>query len=394
MESARCVPQHLDRSDQLTGAAGGRQLSKLYIGLISGTSVDSIDAALARFDDHSVDVVAARAHEWTTDQRSRINALIRTPAPAWRELGSLHIEIGRAFAAAALELLAEAGVAAHEVAAIGHHGQTVFHAPDGPDPFTLQIGDPNTVAARTGITTVADLRGYDVAVGGQGAPMVPAFHDWLLRDPTQARVVVNIGGIANITTLIPGEPVRGCDTGTGNTLLDYWIARHRNEPFDDGGRWAAGGQVSKPLLDAMLADPWFALPAPKSTGRELFNPEWLSAQLAKLTSEPEPVDVQATLTELTAVTIAGQIRAMAPGCRRIIVCGGGVFNDHLLARLREHCDAEVVSSAAYAVAPQWVEALAFAWLARARLAGEPGNVPSVTGAHKPVILGSIYSGAS
>jgi anhydro-N-acetylmuramic acid kinase len=368
-------------------------VSKLYIGLISGTSVDGIDAVLARFDQSSLELVGAHTFPWETNLARRIDALIATSAPSWRELGTMHIETGRAFAAAALALLEQSAVAASEVAAIGHHGQTVHHAPDGPQPFTIQIGDPNTVAARTGITTVADLRGYDMAAGGQGAPLVPAFHDWLLRSDTETRVVVNIGGIANITTLVPNAPVRGCDTGPGNTLLDAWIRRHRADRYDGHGKWAAAGSVSEPLLATLLAEPWFDLPAPKSTGRELFNPDWLDAQLTRLTVQPSPVDVQATLTELTAVSISTAIARMAPQCQRIIVCGGGVFNDHLMARLREHCGTTIESSADHGVAPEWVEGLAFAWLARARLAGQPGNVPSVTGARQHVVLGSIYSGA-
>jgi anhydro-N-acetylmuramic acid kinase len=369
-------------------------VKSLYIGLISGTSVDGIDAALARFDTASLEFIGARAQPYEPDLARRINTLIATSTPAWQELGTLHIEIGRAFAAAALALLEGHGIAPSDVAAIGHHGQTVHHAPNGPSPFTVQIGDPNTVAALTGITTVADLRGYDMAVGGQGAPLVPAFHDWLLRSATEHRVILNIGGIANITTLSPGAPTRGCDTGPGNTLLDSWIQQHRAQPYDDKGRWAAHGTVSQPLLSALLADPWFALPAPKSTGRELFNRVWLDAQLSKLDAAVSPVDVQATLAELTARSITDCIARTAPQCQRIIVCGGGAFNDDLIARLGKHGGAIIQTSAEHGVAPEWVEGLAFAWLARARLAGVPGNVPSVTGARRRVILGSIYSGTS
>ncbi len=367
-------------------------MSNLYIGLISGTSVDAIDAALVRFDAERLELVGTHAHPWEAKLRQRLNALIESPAPAWQELGSLHIETGRAFAAATRALLEQCGVDAHEVAAIGHHGQTVHHAPDGPTPFTIQIGDPNTVAAITGITTVADLRGFDMAVGGQGAPLVPIFHDQLLRSADEHRVVVNIGGIANITTLTHDEPIKGCDTGPGNTLIDAWIQRHKGERFDARGQWAAAGAIDAKLLDEMLLEPWFALPAPKSTGRELFNPEWLNTHLARAETQLSPVDVQATLAELTAATIARHISSLAPQCQRVIVCGGGAFNDHLMARLAEHCGVPTESSQLHGIAPEWVEALAFAWLASARLLDLPGNVPSVTGAHEPVILGSIYSG--
>lgn len=369
-------------------------MSKLYIGLISGTSVDSIDAVLARIGNSSVELVGARSHDWPPQLQQRINALIAAPAPDWRELGALHIEIGKEFADAALALLAGCHVEPDEVSAIGHHGQTVYHAPDGPAPFTLQIGDANTVAARTGITTIADLRGYDMAVGGQGAPLVSALHNHLLRRETEARVVLNIGGIANITTLLPDSPIRGCDTGPGNTLLDAWTRRHRGDRFDDRGQWAATGNVFEPLLKTLLSEPWLTLPAPKSTGRELFNEAWLDRGLAGVPCAIEAEDVQATLAELTALTIADCISRTAPSCERIIVCGGGVNNEHLIARLRRHCGVTVESTAKHGVAPEWIEALAFAWLARARLNEIPGNVPSVTGAHQPAILGSIYLGAN
>jgi anhydro-N-acetylmuramic acid kinase len=367
-------------------------VSNLYLGLISGTSVDAIDAALVRFEDARPELIGTHAHHWDAGLSERLNALIESPAPAWRELGSLHIETGRAFAAAALAVLERCGIGADEVAAIGHHGQTIHHAPDGPAPFTIQIGDPNTVAALTGITTVADLRGFDMAVGGQGAPLVPIFHEQVLRSTEEHRVVVNIGGISNITTLTREAPITGCDTGPGNTLLDAWIRRHRGERFDRRGEWAASGTVDSGLLDLMLREPWFALPAPKSTGRELFNAEWLNSLLAKFEKQPSPGDVQATLTELTAVTIARHISELAPHCQRVIVCGGGAFNDHLMARLDAHCNVPTESAQLHGIAPDWVEAMAFAWLARARLLELPGNVPSVTGAHQRVILGSIYSG--
>jgi len=392
--TARRISQHLDRRDKLGRPGTPQHVSKLYIGLISGTSVDSIDAVLARFDAASFELIATHAHSWEADLSMRLDALIRSAAPTWHEFGTLHIETGRAFAQAALTLLERAGVPATDVCAIGHHGQTVHHAPDGAEPFTIQIGDPNTVAARTGITTVADLRGYDMAVGGQGAPLVPAFHDWLLRSETEHRVVLNIGGIANITTLSPAAPILGCDTGPGNTLLDIWIHRHHSQRFDDHGRWSAQGHICEPLLQTLLAERWLDRPAPKSTGRELFNADWLDAKIEQSAARPTPVDVQTTLAEFTALSIIKCIDRTAPQCQRIIVCGGGVFNDHLMTRLRSHSGAIVESSAQHDLDPQWVEALAFAWLAQARLAGIPGNVPSVTGAHQPAILGSIYSGVS
>ena len=367
-------------------------LSDLYIGLISGTSVDGIDAVLGNFADDRCEFIGAQTFEFEPHWRRQIESLIDTPTPSWTALGRLDVELGRQFAAAALAVLQRHNVAPSDVAAIGHHGQTVHHAPSGSRPFTIQIGDPNTVAARTGITTVADLRRYDMAVGGQGAPLVPAFHDWLLRDDAERRVVLNLGGIANITTLLPGEPVLGFDTGPASTLLDAWIARHRGAAFDAGGAWAAQGDVHRPLLDSLLGEPWFAAPAPKSTGRELFNLRWLAERAGPLAGSVAAVDVQATLAELTAVSIGAAIRGAAPRCERVIVCGGGVHNTDLMQRLQRCCPCPLESSQAHAAAPEWIEGLAFAWLATRRLRGLPGNIPSVTGAHEAVILGGIYSG--
>lgn len=367
-------------------------MKTLYVGLISGTSVDGIDAVLADFADGGCRVVGAGTFEFDPQLRSRIESLIGSSAPSWEQLGSLDIELGQKFAEACMVLLERLGVHAADVAAIGHHGQTVHHSPRRPYPFTIQIGDPSTVAARTGITTVADLRRYDMAVGGQGAPMVPAFHEWLLRDDRESRVVLNLGGIANITTLTPGAAVLGFDTGPANTLLDAWTARHRGSPYDAGGQWAAAGTVAPALLEALRSEPWFAMQPPKSTGRELFNLRWLAERAGPLISTLAAEDVQATLAELSAVTVAEAIRSAAPQCQRIIVCGGGVNNADLLARLRRLCPSVIESSAEHGAAPEWMEGLAFAWLAMRRLQGMPGNIPSVTGAHEPVILGGIYSG--
>ena len=367
-------------------------MSSLFIGLISGTSVDGIDAVLAEFTEAKCHLRDALTVEFSAPLRERIEALINATQLTWQQLGTLDIELGEAFAAAALQLLERNSLIATDIAAIGHHGQTVHHAPLAQRPFTIQLGDPNTVAARTGIATVADLRRYDMAVGGQGAPMVPAFHDWLLRHATERRVIVNIGGIANITTLLPGEPILGLDTGPGNTLLDYWTATHRGERFDAGGNWSAQGEVSQSLLDALMLEPWFALSGPKSTGREQFHRNWLETRGGSALRKTKPVDVQATLAELTAATIADAIALAAPACERVIVCGGGAHNPDLLNRLQRRCGCRTESVQAHGVAPDWIEGLAFAWLARARLLEQPGNVPSVTGAHQPVILGGLYSG--
>lgn len=364
-------------------------MSELYVGLISGTSVDGVDAVLADFDADACRIVAAATTPYPHGLAARVRSLIEKPMTSLRDLGGLDHAIGQFFASCALALLRNAHIETANVAAIGHHGQTIFHEPNGPEPFTMQIGDPNIVAARTNVATVADFRRLDMALGGQGAPLVPAFHAWRFGRTAEPRIVVNIGGISNITVLTPDAPVLGFDTGPGNTLLDLWIRRVSGEAFDDAGRFAATGRVDERLLARFRDEPYFAASAPKSTGRELFNMQWLDERLAE-TRTLAAADVQATLAELTAVTIADSIKAAQPSCRRIVVCGGGAHNLDLLGRLRRLSGAIVDTTAAHGLDPDWVEGAAFAWLARQRLRKQPGNVASVTGARRDAILGSVY----
>ncbi|MGH8152457.1 MAG: anhydro-N-acetylmuramic acid kinase [Rhodanobacteraceae bacterium] len=361
----------------------------LYLGLISGTSADGIDAALARFAPR-LEAIAARTFAYPGGLRERILALARHDAAvALTGLGHLDVEIGECFAAAALALLRESGLAAGSIAAIGSHGQTVCHQPRGPHPFSLQLGDPNVIAERTGIATVADFRRGDLTAGGQGAPLLPALHAAVLADPTVARAVLNLGGIANLTLLIPGKPVLGFDTGPANCLLDAWSTRVRGLPRDDGGVWARAGHVDAALLERLLDDPYFAPPPPKSTGREYFNLDWLDARLP---AGPDPADVQATLLMLSARSIAAALRTHAPEVRNAYACGGGVHNAALMDALRgELPEVKLATTAALGIDPDFVEAVGFAWLARARLEGSPGNVPSVTGARGPRVLGGVYA---
>jgi len=365
--------------------------SALYLGLISGTSADGIDAVLARFSRGVPQLHASHAHPWPRDLRKRMLALAQGETTLDLDaFGRLDVQIGYCFADAALQLLESSGTPAAAVRAIGSHGQTLRHRPNGEYPFTLQLGDPSVIAERCGIDVVADFRRADVAAGGQGAPLLPALHAMLLARPGHARVVLNLGGIANITVLGADGSVLGFDTGPANGLLDAWCLRHRGEPFDRDGAYAASGRLDAGLLDALLADPYFALPPPKSTGREYFHLDWLAAHapLARL----DPADVQATLLELTARSVATAIARHAPDADEVLACGGGVHNPVLMRRLGELLAPCVLQGTSrHGIDPDFLEATAFAWLARQRLLGLPGNLPAVTGARGPRVLGAIYS---
>lgn len=363
-------------------------MTELYLGLISGTSMDGVDCVLSELGVTDCRILHAITFPYPEELAARLHRLIDEPVAPLPELGGIDTAVGRFFAECTLRCLADAGVDAAAVKAIGHHGQTVYHRPSGAEPFTMQIGDPNVLAATTGITTIADFRRMDVALGGQGAPLVPAFHAWRFGSPEATRVVVNIGGIANITVLAPGQEPLGFDTGPGNTLLDGWMRRCRDRPYDVAGAWASSGRVDPALLATLLTDPFFATPAPKSTGREQFHMDWLARRLAAHTVAD--ADVQATLAELTAVTVADAIRAAAPNCGLVIVCGGGAYNADLIERLRRCTATPVAPSSDFGILPDWVEGAAFAWLARARLTNAAGNVPSVTGARRPAVLGGVY----
>jgi anhydro-N-acetylmuramic acid kinase len=367
-------------------------MGRYFLGLISGTSVDGVDAALCEFGEHRCTVVAAQTFAYPPAIAERIQALIRRGEARLTEIGAIDIAVGRYFADAALALLRRAGVDPGEVAAIGHHGQTIWHEPRPPEAFSWQIGDPNSVAAITGIDTIADLRRLDMALGGQGAPLVPAFHQWLFASATTARTVLNIGGIANLTLLAPGRDVLGFDTGPGNTLLDALARRCLGQPFDDRGRWAASGKPNLALLEILLREPYFARPAPKSTGRELFNESWLEQNLEELDAPITDVNLAATLLELTARSIVDALAALGAERYPLIVCGGGASNDALMARLGAQTGTVPQTTAAFGLDPDFVEAAAMAWLAHARVTGCPGNLPTVTAAREATILGGLYCG--
>jgi anhydro-N-acetylmuramic acid kinase len=361
----------------------------LYLGLISGTSMDAIDAALVDFDAAPLRIIATSATQFEPALKRRISALIdRADSVALDEVGQIDVELGRAFARAALELMRSAGVDAGQVTAIGSHGQTLRHRPDLPAPFTWQIGDPNVLAEMTGVSVVADFRRRDVAAGGQGAPLLPVFHDQVFRSDSEDRVIANLGGIANITVLARDTSVTGFDTGPANRLLDAWISLHQGKDFDAGGAWAATGHVDETLLRELLDEPFLRAAPPKSTGRELFNLPWLQNKLGLFTRRPH--DVQATLQQFTARSVADAMRQYAPGAA-LYVCGGGAHNVNLLKAIALLiAPNRVASTAALGLDPDYVEAVAFAWFAKRTLAGQTSSAGSVTGAAGARILGAVY----
>lgn len=369
-------------------ASGG-----IFVGLISGTSMDGIDAVAVDFSSNTPTILASLTRPFDEGLRAELDELRRDPddCPVSR-LGRLDACLGDCFAAAALAVLESAGLQPSHVEAIGSHGQTVVHHPEADPPFTLQIADPHRIAAQTGIATVADFRRADLAAGGQGAPLAPLLHDAVFRSDQHARAVVNLGGIANVTLLIPDRSVIGFDTGPANCFLDLWYRRHHDGGrFDSGGDWAASGRVDEPWLEMLLSDPYFDLPAPKSTGIEYFSPGWLD-QCLPAWAQDRPADVQATLAEFSAQSIAEALQTLGGGdIGEVIVCGGGWGNDDLIARLRARLnDGTIDHSDAFGLPADHVESTLFAWLARERLAQRPVSSQSVTGAARPVLLGVIH----
>lgn len=360
---------------------------------MSGTSADAVDAALVSIEKDRCQVVSALQLPLPQNIRERIIGLFDPGANEIDRMGELDIAMGRLFAEAALDLITLAGLSATDIAAIGSHGQTIRHRPRNSSGmnFTWQIGDPNTIAQLTGITTVADFRRRDMAAGGQGAPLVPAFHRAVFADRSQHRVVLNIGGIANITVLHPDGQVRGYDTGPGNGLMDAWIARCTGAKIDRNGDWGKGGKLSKELFSVLYSHPYFTLSPPKSTGREEFSLEWLLTILQAFPSLQHQ-DVQATLLELTARSISDQIGYCGER-GEVLVCGGGAHNSALMERLTQLLpDFSVRTTGEFGVPVDYVEAVAFAWLAMRSLSRLSGNIPAVTGAHEEVVLGGIYPG--
>lgn len=369
-------------------------MRELFIGLMSGTSLDGVDGVLLDLSGTRLHILAYASAPLSQNLTQELLAL---NSPGTNELHRAALAANalvRVYAQVVTDLLTTAKVNATDVTAIGAHGQTVRHQPQAFDGigYTLQLNNPALLAELTGIDVIADFRSRDVAAGGQGAPLVPAFHQSVFGRAGHTVATLNIGGISNLTVLGPqlADDVLGFDCGPGNALMDAWCQQHRGQPFDANGAWAAAGQVHSRLLTALLAEPYFAQAAPKSTGRDLFNWHWLTSKLTQF-STVTPVDVQATLTELTASACAASVQHYAHESQQLIVCGGGAFNGHLMARLQAHLPALKVSqSQAHGIPPLQVEAAAFAWLARKMVLREPLNLPKITGAQGARVLGALY----
>ena len=372
----------------------GTPIQGLYIGLISGTSMDGADLALIALKSSGVETVSTRTAAFSADLRGR---LIQAIEPAQKlslhDIATLDIEVAQHFAKCVNETLKAANVSNDSVVAIGTHGQTLRHHPVGPMPYSWQIGNAATIAALTGITTVADFRSMDVAFGGQGAPLVPPFHQWCFSSPVEQRVVANIGGIANISVLSgqPGAAPVGYDCGPGNCLMDVWTALHRGEPFDNNGEWSASGKVIPELLNEWLRDEYFAMAPPKSTGREMFNIDFISRRVSARDPNMPACDVQATLAQLTTETIARAVELSSPtDSAGVFVCGGGAFNENLMTKLRARLPARhVATTAELGVAPDFVEATAFAWLAQQRISNCPVRLTTSIRPQR-LLLGAVH----
>ncbi len=367
-----------------------RVMSDLYIGLMSGTSLDGADGVLVDFSDGKLQVLAAFSEPFSNPFREELLALNALTDNELHRSAMAGNALAKVYATVASKLKANAP---SPIKAIGAHGQTVRHQPQRDAGYTIQLNNPALLAELTGLDVVADFRSRDVAAAGQGAPLVPAFHQAMFASAGSSVAVMNIGGISNISVLPPSgsrAPVIGFDCGPGNALMDAWCQQHTGKPFDEGGAWAASGQLIPALLDSLLGEPYFLQPPPKSTGRDLFSMQWLAGKLAPHSSA-RPEDIQNTLTEFTARACIASTNAYAKESDELVVCGGGAFNSHLMQRLQAGLPTlRVSSSDAHGLPPLQVEAAAFAWLARQTIHRQPGNLPSVTGAAGPRILGAIY----
>jgi anhydro-N-acetylmuramic acid kinase len=365
----------------------------LFIGVMTGTSVDGLDIALVR-DSIRPEILSGRTFPLPEPLRNALLTLAHDlPAATIDTLGHSDAALGEFTARSVLAFLVSESLDTSMITAIGSHGQTIRHRPRSTPAFTLQIGDPHRIAEMTGITTVSDFRRRDIAAGGQGAPLVPVFHQALFADTKERRIVLNIGGIANVTGLLPGRPLTGFDTGPGNALLDLWVQEHRALRMDEDGQWASTGKSDSQLLRFALEDPYFSMRPPKTTGREYFNRAWLGALLQRIGHRLNPEDVQASLVDLVVRSIVRAISEFYGDIHRLIVCGGGRRNSELIRRLREAATFPVDPSEDWGVDGDSLEAAAFAWLAARALSGEAVGEPAVTGASAKRVLGVVYPGS-
>ncbi|WP_144393141.1 anhydro-N-acetylmuramic acid kinase [Pleionea sediminis] len=371
-------------------------MSELYIGLISGTSADGIDAVVLDFSNNQTKAVAEQTYPYPEQVREEVlslsQPLLSKEGQRIDRQGHLDHHLGKLFAEAARNVCKTAEISMSEIVAIGSHGQTIRHRPQTQNPFSLQLADPNVIAWETQCVTIADFRRIDIAAGGQGAPLVPLFHQQMYQSEAANRVILNLGGIANITWLPKdGQQVIGFDTGPANALCDYWIEQHQNNDYDVEGAWARSGQTSTELLKHMLADPYFQLPAPKSTGREYFDAQWLQQKLKGADPLP-PEDVQSTLAELSAQSIARHINKLPGPCEELLVCGGGIHNHYLIERIEAALNGDIPVNPLNqgGLNSDFVEAATFAWLARERISNRRVDYRSITGSNSPLLMGAVY----
>ncbi len=365
-------------------------MTDMYLGALSGTSIDAADVIAADFKDNQIAVLAFASYPIKPQLAQEVRAA-QGGMQTLKQFAQLDYLFAQTFADSINAFVKDRGLPSDEIKALGLHGQTVLHNPADAYPSTIQIGNPNIVAAETNLVTIADFRRADMAYGGQGAPLTPSFHELAFGEPGHAKAVVNIGGIANITVLSEqGRVTAGFDVGPGNCLMDLWARRHLRKAFDDGGQWAASAQADRTLLKRLSDEPYFSLPPPKSACAGQFDLGWLQQRLA---DKYEPASVQATLSELSAQCIAQAIRDYAPDTRTILICGGGAYNRRLIDNIGKHTDMETKTTLDEGINPMHVEALTFAWLAQRRLDAKPGAMTTATGARKAAILGAIYAPA-
>ena len=363
-------------------------MNDVYIGLMSGTSLDGADGVLVDFSNPKLRVIASATQAFSSDFRAELLALNSPSSNELQRAALAANQLAQVYADVVTSLLAQTKLATKNIRAIGAHGQTVRHQPA--HGYTTQLNSPALLAERTGIDVVTDFRSRDVAAGGQGAPLVPAFHQSVFGQPAQTTLVLNIGGISNLSILPTNGSVLGFDCGPGNALIDAWCLQHTGQRFDDAGQWAASGKLIPALLASLLDEPYFATPPPKSTGRDLFSLSWLEKKLVPFSAQ-YPADLQNTLTEFTAQACISGVASYLNNSKELIVCGGGAFNEHLMQRLQAGLPSlKVVTSSLHGLPPLQVEAAAFAWLARQTIKRLPGNLPSVTGAAGLRVLGAIY----